>query len=111
MRWTSWLTDRRRSRRANDIVLGPDRSMAFRLPHASPQRRSGGNGIRGVTHQRAVEALAEAGFRVLSTGAHTVMTNGKRIVTIPCQDPVNGLTMEGIVRDSGLSVEQFRGLL
>ena len=32
-----------------------------------------------------------------------VMTNGKRILTIPCNDPVHGITMEGIVSDAGLT--------
>jgi hypothetical protein len=39
------------------------------------------------------------------------MTDGRRILTIPCQDPINAVTMEGIVLDSGMSVEQFRNLL
>jgi hypothetical protein len=39
------------------------------------------------------------------------MTNGSRIVTIPRHNPVNALTMGGIVRDAGLTVEEFRALL
>jgi len=39
------------------------------------------------------------------------MSNGTRILTIPRHNPVNAITMGGIVRDAGLSVEEFRKLL
>jgi hypothetical protein len=39
------------------------------------------------------------------------MTNGTRIVTIPRHNPVNALTMGGIVKDAGLSDEEFKKLL
>lgn len=112
IRWTSWRTDERPGHQnATGIVLGPDPAMAFRLPHASPRAARSGRGIRGAPHQSAIEALAAAGFWVLRTGVHVVMTDGTRILTIPREDPVNALTMEGIVRDSGMSIEQFRDLL
>jgi hypothetical protein len=34
-----------------------------------------------------------------------------RFITIPRHNPVNALTMGGIVKDAGLTVEQFRQLL
>jgi predicted RNA binding protein YcfA (HicA-like mRNA interferase family) len=67
--------------------------------------------IPGVNHLRAVAALEKAGFRVLRQGVHIVMTDGTRILTIPRHNPVNAFTMGGIVRDAGLSVDQFRKLL
>jgi len=67
--------------------------------------------IAGVNHLRAVAALQKAGFRVVREGAHTVMSDGTRILTIPRHNPVNAFTMGGIVRDAGLSVEAFRKLL
>jgi len=39
------------------------------------------------------------------------MTKGERIVTIPRHNPVNALTMGGIVRDAGMSIEEFKKLL
>jgi len=39
------------------------------------------------------------------------MTNGERIVTIPRHNPVNALTMGGIAKDAGLTVEEFKKLL
>lgn len=67
--------------------------------------------IPGIPHRKAVRALEKAGFHVAREGKHVVMTDGVRIVTLPRHDPVNALTMGGIVRDAGLTVEQFRRLL
>ena len=67
--------------------------------------------IPGVNHQDAVRALQKAGFRVVRQGKHIVMSDGIRILTIPRHNPINAFTMGGIVRDSGLSEEEFRALL
>ena len=67
--------------------------------------------VPGINHLKAVAALEKAGFRILRQGAHIVLTNGTRILTIPRHNPVNAFTMGGIVRDSGLSAEEFRKLL
>jgi predicted RNA binding protein YcfA (HicA-like mRNA interferase family) len=67
--------------------------------------------LPGITHLDAVRALEKAGFGVVRQGKHIVMTDGVRILTIPRHNPVNALTMGGIVRDAGLTVEEFRKLL
>ena len=67
--------------------------------------------IPGVKHLDAVRALEQAGFRILRQGKHIVMSDGVRIVTFPRHNPVNALTMGGIARDAGLTVEQFKKLL
>jgi predicted RNA binding protein YcfA (HicA-like mRNA interferase family) len=67
--------------------------------------------LPGVNHLAAVKALEKSGFRIARQGKHIVMTNGQRIVTIPRHNPVNAFTMAGIVRDAGLTVEEFRKLL
>jgi predicted RNA binding protein YcfA (HicA-like mRNA interferase family) len=74
-------------------------------------RRISVSKLPGINHLRAVAALEKAGFRILRQGAHIVMTDGSRILTIPRHNPVNAFTMGGIVRDSGLSLEEFRKLL
>lgn len=65
----------------------------------------------GVNHLKAVKALEKAGFWIARQGKHIVMTNGERIVTIPRHNPVNAMTMGGIVRDAGLTTEEFKKLL
>jgi len=67
--------------------------------------------IPGVNHQDAVHALQKAGFRIVRQGKHIVMTDGVRIITIPRHNPVNAFTMGGIVRDAGLTEDEFRALL
>ncbi len=67
--------------------------------------------IPGVNHLQAIKALEKAGFTIVRQGKHTVMSDGARIVTIPRHNPVNALTMGGIARDAGLTVEQFKKLL
>jgi len=67
--------------------------------------------IPGVNHLDVVRALEKSGFAVVRQGKHIVMSNGIRIVTIPRHNPVNAFTLGGIVRDAGLTVEQFRELL
>jgi len=55
--------------------------------------------------------LEKVGFRILRQDKHVVMTDGRRILTIPRHNPVNAFTIGGIIRDAGLTVEQFRKLL
>jgi predicted RNA binding protein YcfA (HicA-like mRNA interferase family) len=56
--------------------------------------------------------LKKAGFWIAREGGrHIVMTDGIRIVTIPRHNPVNAYTMGGIVKDAGLSSEDFKNLL
>jgi len=68
--------------------------------------------IPGVNHLRAVRALEKAGFRILREGKkHIVMSDGTRFLTIPRNNPVNAHTMGGIIRDAGLTVDEFKKLL
>jgi predicted RNA binding protein YcfA (HicA-like mRNA interferase family) len=67
--------------------------------------------IPGVDHRDAIRALERAGFRVIRQGKHTVMSDGTRILTIPRHNPVNAFTLGGIVRDAGMTPEEFRALL
>jgi len=39
------------------------------------------------------------------------MTNGERIIVIPRANPINAFTMGGIIKDAGLTVEEFKELL
>lgn len=67
--------------------------------------------LPGVNHLDAVRALERAGFRILRQGKHIVMTDGTRKLIIPRHNPVNALTMGGIVRAAGLTEKEFRQLL
>jgi len=67
--------------------------------------------LPGVNHKDAVRALKKAGFRVIREGKHISMSDGRRILTIPRANPVNAFTMAGIVKDAGLTIEEFKKLL
>ncbi len=67
--------------------------------------------LAGINHLQAVRALEKAGFRVIRQGRHIVMSDGQRFLTVPRANPVNAYTMGGIVKDAGLTVEDFRKLL
>lgn len=67
--------------------------------------------VPGINHLDVVRALEKAGFRVIRQGKHIVMSNGGRLVTIPRHNPIKAFTMGGIVKDAGLTVEEFRALL
>ncbi|MFB2979910.1 type II toxin-antitoxin system HicA family toxin [Microseira sp. BLCC-F43] len=67
--------------------------------------------LPGINHLRAVNAFEKAGFRIVRQGKHIIMTNGERIITIPRANPINAYTMAGIVRDAGLTIEEFQQLL
>jgi predicted RNA binding protein YcfA (HicA-like mRNA interferase family) len=67
--------------------------------------------LPGVPHLAAIRALQKAGFRIVRQGKHVVMSDGQRILTIPRHNPINAMTMAGIVRDAGLTLGKFRDLL
>jgi len=68
-------------------------------------------GLPGVSHRRAVKAFRKAGFRVVRQGKHIAMTDGLRVIVLPRADPINAFTMAGIVKDAGLTLDQFKQLL
>jgi predicted RNA binding protein YcfA (HicA-like mRNA interferase family) len=67
--------------------------------------------IPGIPHLQAVRALEKAGFKVVREGKHIVMSDGRRILTIPRHNPVNAFTMGAIAQDAGLTPEEFRRLV
>jgi predicted RNA binding protein YcfA (HicA-like mRNA interferase family) len=64
--------------------------------------------LAGVNHPDAVRALEKTGFRIARQGKHIVMTDGTRVLTVPRHNPVNAITMGNIVRDAGLTNDDFR---
>jgi predicted RNA binding protein YcfA (HicA-like mRNA interferase family) len=67
--------------------------------------------IPGINHLRAIRAFEKIGFSIARQGKHVTMTNGVRIITIPRNNPINAITMGAIVRDAGLTPEQFKKML
>ena len=68
--------------------------------------------LPGVNHLDAIWAFEKAGFHIVRPGAkHAVMSNGPRFITIPRHNPVNAFTMGGIIRDAGMTIDEFKKLL
>jgi hypothetical protein len=67
--------------------------------------------LPGINHLRAVRAFERAGFRVVRQSKHIVMSDGVRFLTRPRANPINAYTMGGIIRDGGLTIEEFKELL
>ena len=67
--------------------------------------------LPGISHQRAIKAFQKAGFWVVRQGKHISMTNGDRIIIIPRANPIDAFTMGGIIKDAGLTTEEFKNLL
>lgn len=66
-----------------------------------------------LSSDRVATALGKAGFWVSkSHGAkHIGMTNGRRKVTIPRHNRLNPYTLKGIIRDAGLTDEEFKDMV
>ena len=64
--------------------------------------------LPGVNHLRAVRALEKAGFRIDRQGKHIFLSKGTLHVVVPRNNPVDAYTMGAIVRDAGLTIEEFK---
>jgi len=67
--------------------------------------------LAGIQHQRAIKAFEKVGFRVIRQGKHISMAKDDRIIIIPRNNPINAFTMGGIIKDAGLTIEEFKKLL
>jgi predicted RNA binding protein YcfA (HicA-like mRNA interferase family) len=67
--------------------------------------------LPGIGHLQAVRALEKAGFEIIRQGKHITMSDGIHTVQIPRHNPVNSFTMGYIVKQAGLTLQEFRNLL
>ena len=67
--------------------------------------------LPGINHLIAVRAFEKAGFSIIRQGKHIVMGDGTRTLTIPRNNPINSFTMGGLVRDAGLTIDEFKAKL
>lgn len=66
-----------------------------------------------VSSTRAITAFKKAGFWIAKTFGkkHIGLTNGTRKIVIPRANRLNSYTLKGIIRDAGLTDEEFKELL
>jgi hypothetical protein len=67
--------------------------------------------LPGVNHLRAVKAFQKAGFIIDRQSKHIFMSKGAIKIVVPRNNPVDAYTMAAIVRDAGMTVEEFKELL
>ncbi len=64
-----------------------------------------------LSSDRVVSAFSKVGFKVIRQGKHIGMSDGTRHLTIPRHKRINPYTLKAIIRDAGLTNEQFKELL
>ena len=64
-----------------------------------------------LSSERVVQALSKVGFRIIRQGKHIGMSDGTHYLTIPRHKRVNPYTLRGIIRDAGLTEEEFETLI
>jgi predicted RNA binding protein YcfA (HicA-like mRNA interferase family) len=67
--------------------------------------------LSGIPHKRVIKAFQKAGFQVIRQGKHISMARDNSIIIIPRANPVNGYTLGGIIKDAGMTIEEFKKLL
>lgn len=61
-----------------------------------------------MNHLDAKRALRKAGYWIERQGKHVVMTDGIRTLVVPRHNPIHAIGMGNIVRDAGLTNDEFR---
>jgi len=64
-----------------------------------------------VSAERAVRAFSKVGFRIVTRGKHIGMSDGVHRITIPDHKRLNPYTLKAIIKDAGLTDEEFKELL
>ncbi len=64
-----------------------------------------------LSSDRIVKALTKAGFSVIRQGKHIGMSDGRKFIVIPRHKRINPYTLKGIIKDAGLTEDQFKTLV
>ncbi|MBM2835563.1 MAG: hypothetical protein HW406_2724 [Candidatus Brocadiaceae bacterium] len=64
-----------------------------------------------LSSERIVTALSKIGFKIIKQGKHIGMSDGSRRIIIPRHKRINPYTLKAIIRDAGLTDEEFKKLI
>lgn len=64
-----------------------------------------------VSSDRVIRAFKKVGFRIIKQGKHIGMSDGVHKVTIPRHNRLNPYTLQRIIKDAGITDEQFNELI
>lgn len=71
-----------------------------------------GKRLLPVSGREMVKVFLKLGYQIdRQTGSHIVMSNDEDILVIPNHDPVSKGTERELIKDAGLTVEEFNRLL
>jgi len=78
----------------------------------SPSKKGSSERLPVVSWRDVLKALHKRGYNPIhQRGSHIYVTDGKRLVTVPRHDEMKPGTLLQIIKDSGLTKEEFIGLL
>jgi predicted RNA binding protein YcfA (HicA-like mRNA interferase family) len=64
--------------------------------------------LPGVSGHRAVRALERLGFVLLrQKGSHAILRRGSRGCVVPMHREINPWTLNGVLRQAGVTTEEF----
>ncbi len=64
-----------------------------------------------LSSEKVVNAFSKIGFKIIKQGKHIGMSDGTRHLTIPHHKRINPYTLKAIIKDAGLTDEQFKTLI
>lgn len=64
-----------------------------------------------LSSERVVRAFSKVGFKVIKEGKHIGISDSVHHLIIPRHKRINPYTLKGIIKDAGISDEEFKGLL
>ncbi|MBF0606549.1 MAG: type II toxin-antitoxin system HicA family toxin [Candidatus Magnetobacterium sp. LHC-1] len=64
-----------------------------------------------VSAERAIKAFSKFGFKVVSRGKHIGMSDGRYRIVIPNHKRINPYTLKEIIKDAGITDQEFKMLL
>lgn len=64
--------------------------------------------LPGVSGRKAVKALERLGFVFIrQKGSHVIMRRGDRGCVVPMHREINSWTLNGVLKQAGVSVDEF----
>lgn len=64
-----------------------------------------------LSDERIVRTLRKVGFEIIREGKHISMAKGEKIVIIPRHKRIKREIVRSIIKDAGLSIDEFKNLL
>lgn len=64
-----------------------------------------------VSAERAVRTFGKVGFKIVTRGKHIGMSDGTHRITIPDHKRLNPYTLKAIIKDAGLTDDEFKDFL